>query len=209
MAGKEKLMLEWLKGILGDGYTDEVDKKISAEIGKNFVSKTDFNTVNSAKKQLEDALKERDGQLEELKKSSGDNEALRKQIEQLQANNTEQTKRHKAEIERLRIDAAVEAALMSAGAKNTKAAKALLNLEGAKLGADGSVEGLQAQLKTLREGEDTSFMFAAADEKRHNFKGFNPAEGKDKNPKAGTETSNMTYSEICEFLEQNPNAKLE
>ena len=43
-------MLDWLKGILGDAYTDEVDQKVSAEIGKHFVAKTDFNTLNETKK---------------------------------------------------------------------------------------------------------------------------------------------------------------
>ena len=43
-------MLEWLKNILGEDYTDEVDAKVSAEIGKNFVTKADFNQVNTAKK---------------------------------------------------------------------------------------------------------------------------------------------------------------
>ena len=43
-------MLEWLKNILGEDYTDEVDAKVSAEIGKNFVTKADFNQVNIAKK---------------------------------------------------------------------------------------------------------------------------------------------------------------
>ena len=37
-------MLEWLKSILADSYTEEIDKQISQEIGKNFVSKADFNT---------------------------------------------------------------------------------------------------------------------------------------------------------------------
>ena len=32
--GKEQEMLEWLKEILGDSYTEEIDKKVSAEIGK-------------------------------------------------------------------------------------------------------------------------------------------------------------------------------
>ena len=50
-------MLEWLKTILGGAYTDDVDAKVSAEIGKNFVSKADFNQVNAAKKKAEDAEK--------------------------------------------------------------------------------------------------------------------------------------------------------
>ena len=45
-------MLEWLKNILGDAYTEEIDKQVSEAIGKDFVSKTDFNAKNDAAKQL-------------------------------------------------------------------------------------------------------------------------------------------------------------
>lgn len=45
-------MLSWLKEILGDGYTDEFDKKISQEIGKSFVAKSDFNAKNESLKTL-------------------------------------------------------------------------------------------------------------------------------------------------------------
>ncbi len=52
-------MLEWLKEILGDGYSEDVDKQVSAEIGKRFVSKNDFDTKNTelkgVKAQLDDA----------------------------------------------------------------------------------------------------------------------------------------------------------
>ena len=65
-------MLEWLKTILGDAYTEEIDKKVSEEIGKSFVARTDFNTVNTEKKALADTVKERDKQLETLKASTGD-----------------------------------------------------------------------------------------------------------------------------------------
>ena len=61
-------MLEWLKTILGDAYTEDIDKKVSAEIGKGFVAKADFNTLNEEKKNLTTQLAERDSQLEELKK---------------------------------------------------------------------------------------------------------------------------------------------
>lgn len=70
-------MLDWLKTILGDAYTEDIDSKVSAEIGKNFVAKTDFNATNEAKKTAEAALKERDKQLETLKASNGDAEALK------------------------------------------------------------------------------------------------------------------------------------
>lgn len=85
-------MLDWLKTILGDAYTEDLDKKVAAEIGKNFVAKSDFNATNEAKKQLEASLKDRDMQFETLQKSNGDAAALREQITQLQAQNAEQAK---------------------------------------------------------------------------------------------------------------------
>lgn len=135
-------MLEWLKSILGDGYTDEVDAKVSAEIGKNFVSKADFNQVNAAKKKAEDDVKTRDQQLETLKKSTGDTAALQEQITTLQTQNAEAKKTYEAELARVRLDGAVEAALTAAGAKNNTAVKALLAdfLKDAKLDDSGAVK---------------------------------------------------------------------
>ena len=51
-------MLEWLKTILGDAYTEEIDKKISGEIGKAFVSKADFNSKNEELKNARAQLAE-------------------------------------------------------------------------------------------------------------------------------------------------------
>lgn len=73
-------MLSWLKEILGDGYTDEFDKKISQEIGKSFVAKSDFNAKNESLKNLEAQIADRDKQLEDLKKSTGDVDGLKAQI---------------------------------------------------------------------------------------------------------------------------------
>lgn len=66
-------MLEWLKTILGDTYTEDIDKKVSDEIGKQFVSRTDFNTLNETKKTLENTVNT-------LKQQNGDNEALQNTI---------------------------------------------------------------------------------------------------------------------------------
>lgn len=51
-------MLEWLKEILGDSYTEEIDKKVSAEIGKAFVAKVDFDAKNTENKTLKGQLTE-------------------------------------------------------------------------------------------------------------------------------------------------------
>ena len=56
-------MLDWLKEILGESWTEEIDKKVSDEIGKGFVSRSDFNTKNEELKTAKATLKERDGQI--------------------------------------------------------------------------------------------------------------------------------------------------
>ena len=157
-------MLDWLKGILGDGYTDEIDRKVSAEIGKNFVAKADFNGVKAELKAAKETVAARDGQLEELKKSSGDLDALKAQIAELQAANQQEAEAHAAEMMRLKLDTAVDKALSAAGAKNNLAAKALLGdfLSGAKLSEDGSVEGLDRAVKALAEDAGTAFLFEKA-----------------------------------------------
>ena len=205
-------MLEWLKNILGDGYTDEVDAKVSAEIGKNFVSKADFNQVNAAKKKAEDDVKTRDQQLETLKKSTGDTAALQEQITTLQTQNAEAKKTYEAELTRVRLDGAVEAALTAAGAKNNTAVKALLAdfLKDAKLDDSGAVKGLAAEIDTLAKAEATAFLFNTADGAPQQFKGMQPGAAGGKTPPAAEkEPKDMNYDELCAYLEANPGAKLE
>ena len=63
-------MLEWLKTVLGDAYTPEIDTAVSQEIGKGFVARTDFNTKTAKVTELETEVKQlRDfflAQVEEL-----------------------------------------------------------------------------------------------------------------------------------------------
>lgn len=179
-AEKEDIMaLEWLKTILGDGYTEDIESKIAQEIGKGFVSKADFNAVKTQQKKLEDNLKTRDTQLEELKKATGTAEELTAQIAALQEQNRKDKQAHEAEVARIRLDAAVDKALTESGARNNIAVKALLAafLKDAKVGEDGSVKGLAAEIETLAKGESTSFLFDNT--KGAVIKGMKPGEAGD------------------------------
>lgn len=195
-------MLDWLKTILGEAYSEEIDKKVSEEIGKNFVARADFNTLNTEKKNLADTVKERDKQLEALKASTGDVEALKTQIATLQTENATAAKAHEAEIKSLKIDTAVELALSAAKAKNVKAVKALLDLDKAELDADGTVKGLADQIKKLAEAPDSGFMFETG---KTGFKGFKPGESGDPNNQP-PDYSKMTYDELAAYMENNPDA---
>lgn len=202
-------MLKWLEPILDDAYTEEIDKKISEEIGKGFVARADFNEVSAAKKQLEKDVAARDAQLESLKAENGDAAALRTQIEDLQKQNAASKADYEAQLAQVRIDAAVEAACMAAGAKNNTAVKALLAdfLKNAKLADDGTVEGLENELADMAKAEGTAFLFESGNGSAQ-FRGMTPGNPGGNTPPAEKKLSEMSYGEICAYLDAHPDAKL-
>lgn len=147
-------MLEWLKEILGEAYTEDVDKKVSVEIGKNFVAKTDFNQLNETKKSLEKQIGERDSQLEELKKVDAD--GLQARINELQQANETAKAEHEKQLSDLQFGFILENEISSTKAKNTKAVKALLDMDGLKLN-DGKIVGLDDQLQKIKAENEYLF----------------------------------------------------
>ncbi len=147
-------MLEWLKTILGEKYTPEIDAKVTEEIGKGYTAKADLDAAKSELTAVKASLKERDGQLEALKKETGDTAALTQRITQLQAENLQKDKDHAAQLRQLRLDNAVSKALTEAKAINPATVTPLLAdfLEKAQIGEDGSVAGLAEQMAVSGEG---------------------------------------------------------
>lgn len=165
---KEKL-LEW-------GLTEEQANKVMEGLNGSFVTKSRFNEVNTELTNAKNTIKERDTQLETLKKSTGDTKALQDQITQLQTDNANQKKAHEAELKALKIGNAVDMALTGAKAKNNTAVKALMAdfLAKAELADDGTVKGLDDEVKKLVEGKDTAFLFEKSTGTK--FKGAKSAE---------------------------------
>lgn len=165
---KEKL-LEW-------GLTEEQATKVMEGLNGSFVTKARFNEVNTELTTAKNTIKERDTQLETLKKASGDTKALQDQITQLQTDNANQKKAHEAELKALKIGNAVDMALTGAKAKNNTAVKALMAdfLAKAELADDGTVKGLSDEIKKLVDGQDTAFLFEKSTGTK--FKGAKSAE---------------------------------
>ena len=192
------------------GFSEEDAKKAadaSAEELKTYIPKARFDEVNTEKKKLETTVAERDTQLETLKNSTGDVEAMKKQIADLQSDNKTKDEAHAAEIKQLKIDAAVSAALTGAKAKNEKAVKALLELEKIELNEDGSIKGLEDQIKKLTESDDTKFLFNT-ETKKTKIKGANPGEAGKEDPDTKVDVSKMSYEELAAYMEENPDAEI-
>lgn len=136
----------------------------------------EITNLKAENETLSKQVKDRDKQIDTLKASAGDNEELKKQIETLQADNKAKDEAHAKELTQLKIDAAVEKALTDGGAKNVKAAKALLDLTDAKLSDDGTIKGLAEQIQKLQTDEGSKFMFNVTEQpqQQQTFTGFQP-----------------------------------
>ncbi len=192
--------------LIAMGLTEEQAKKVLDGIDGNYVTKARFNEVNEELKNQKAAVADRDKQLDDLKKSIGDNEALKKQIEDLQAANAEQKKTHEKEMAALKLDNAIDAVLTAAGAKNLKAVKALLDVTKVKLGEDGKLTGWDEQLVAIQKSD--AYLFAEKQKGgSKNFKGFQPGASGDNKPGTKVDMSKMTYEELAAYIENNPEAE--
>ena len=170
---------------------------------------TEIKNLQTEVEGLKTQVGDRDKQLETLKASAGDNADLKKKIEELQTENATAKASHESELNQLKIDFAVEKALIGAKAKNITAVKALLDLKDAKFDKEGNVKGLAEQIEKLTTGDDTKFLFEAQ-KKPQNFRGFQPGASGGKKPGDGetVDFSKMSYEELTAYMEANPDAEM-
>lgn len=190
-------LLEILKA---QGLTDEQIKVIQTSMKENKVYETSlenaderYSKMKAKKEDFEEQLKTANTTIEDLKKNNKDNETLQNTI-----------KEHETTIENLKKEAetkdfnyALDSALKESKCKNTKALKALLNIEGIKL-QEGKLEGLEEQLNTLKESD--SYLFEI--ESNPGSKGFNP--GGDPGFKNPFSKEYFNLTEQAKLLKENP-----
>lgn len=184
---------------LSDEIADRIISLYNETIKSNFIPKARFEEVNEAKKNAELLLKERDSQLDSLKKSTNDVDKLKDEISKLQDANKAAEKDYQARIYALRLDNAVEMELRNARAKNVRAVRGLLNNENIKLDGDGKVVGLEEQIKSLLESDP--YLFATQDDKSTVAKitGYVPANGRPEAPNP----QNVTFQSRLEEARKN------
>lgn len=166
-----------------------------SEALKNYVPKSRLDEVIEERNGLREQVTERDKQIKTLGESAGDNQALKDQVAQLQADNKKAAEEYAANIAQIKLDNAVELALTGAKAKNNKTVRALLDLSKSKVGEDGKVEGLEAQIKAIQKSD--AYLFDGGEPAQTQLKGITPQDGKGSPaPKA---LKDMTYAELVEY----------
>ncbi|NTL85869.1 phage scaffolding protein [Enterococcus faecium] len=141
------------------GLTDEQIGSIMALHG---VTVNELNSrVSTAEQQAtqyQEQLEKNQNELNDFKANAKGNEDLTKQLEDLQSRFDEIKTSSEQQIADLKKSSAIDLALTQAGAKNIKAAKALLDSESLEL-TDEGLKGLGEQLAALKESD--SYLFGS------------------------------------------------
>ena len=163
------------------------------------MNKDDLLKLGLSEEQAEKVLAEMGNLQKSLKERD-------KQLSELQKQNAEQEKAHKAEMAQVKLDNAIDNALATAGAKNNKAVRALLDLAKVQLGEDGKLQGCLEQLEALQKSD--GYLFAEAQQAGTTFCGFQPGASGNVPPSRSVDLKQMNYDELCAYMEQNPGAEL-
>jgi DNA repair exonuclease SbcCD ATPase subunit len=134
-----------------------IEQELNKILPESWVPKTTFNEKSTAAKNAETQLAELNKQLEEVKKSAGASEELKRQIADLQAAQEAAKAEYQKELTTTRRNYAIEQALTGAKAKNTRAVRALLDEGKLVIGEDGTIAGLKEQLEAIQK--DNGYLF--------------------------------------------------
>ncbi|GEN87245.1 phage scaffolding protein [Oceanobacillus sojae] len=150
-----------LKELLGEELYRQVmdkagDNKLAVVSDGNWFPKDKFDGKNQEVKDLQEQLKDRDKQLKDLGDKAKGNDDLTAEIDQLKEANKTTKEEYEAKLQQQAFDHTLENSLNGAKVKNTKAVKALLDMETIKLDGD-TLKGLDDQLKGLQESDPYLF----------------------------------------------------
>ncbi len=139
----------------------------------------DINSIKSERDNLKSELEVANNKISEL----GDYEDVKAEVE-----------KYKNEISDLKLNHSIENSLMKSKVKNPKAAKALLDIETLKNSKNFDSD-LENQIKSMKESD--SYLFEVEGSSVGGAGSVNEPNVKD-----------MTYSQMMEYLEKNPGAKI-
>ena len=149
--------MEWLKNILGNAYTEEVEQKIAEEIGKTYVSKVDFEAKETEATALKEQLKEASKTINGFKDL--DVEGMKQEVENWKQKAQQAEKDAAAQVAAVKFDATLDAAITKAGGRNAKAVRAVLDMDALRQSKDAERDIASALDACAKEHE---YLFRAA-----------------------------------------------
>ena len=148
-------MIEWMKEILGDAYTEDIDNKITARLTADYAPKADLEAANTAKSEAEAALAAANDKYKDV-----DIDALRADAEKYKAEAAQARKDADERVAAVQFDGKLDAAITAAHGRSAKAIRALLDVDTLK-GSDKQDEAITAALAALQK--DSGYLFESGE----------------------------------------------
>lgn len=172
------------KKLLEMGLTEEQATAIVKELKASYVDKGTLDQVKEQVSQLTEQVKERDSQIESLKKFEGDAQALQDKLKEMEESNKTKNAEYVTNLLTERKKNAIRLALLedeSGKPYDVSMVAGMFNLDNINLNEDGTIaNGFKEQNETLRK--DKAFLFNTTQQqtKENGFKrvGTTPADGK-------------------------------
>lgn len=140
------------------GLNDEQVKEVMALKGEAIKAgqakqQATIDEITAERDSLNEQIAQRDTDIKALKKASGANEELSSKLSELQTKYDADTKALSETLATTKLNSAISEAIGKTSARDPQDLKAFLNMDDIKLEEDGSIAGLNDQIKTLQESK--------------------------------------------------------
>lgn len=180
------------KKLLEMGLTEEQAKQVLEALKAGYVDKASLSAKEVEVNNLNEQLKQRDEQIQSLKKFEGDNEELKTKIKEMESTNKAAADEHTKTLLLEKKKSAIRFALLEDEAgkpHDVSMVAGMFNLDNINLNEDGSIaNGFKEQNETLRK--EKAFLFSnnqtQQKEKGTRRVGNTPGDGQDNPPATDT-----------------------
>ena len=158
--GLEELLARWKSGEIENASAFE--SELNKALAPDWTPKSVFNELNEKHKLADSQLKDAQSQLETLKSKAGLSDEYKAQIEKMTSDHANAKAEFEKQMKDMRNDFALTSALSKANARDAKLVKAVIDSTKLTFNEDGTIGGLEDQLKTAKESY--SYLFDADSE---------------------------------------------
>lgn len=163
--GLDEILEKYKNGEIKDSA--EFETALNKALAYDWTPKSVFNELNEKHKLTSSQLSETQSQLETLKSKAGLSDEYKAQIEKLTTDHANAQADFQKQIADMKFDYALSAALSGAKARDAKLVQTVLDRNKLSLKEDGSIAGLDEQLKAVKESH--AYLFDAEDFPRPSF----------------------------------------
>ena len=157
------------------GLNDDQIQKIMGLNGEDINKAKSSNAETLEENEaLKAQIKERDKDLNHLRKNAKDNEELSNSYKELQAKYDKDTADLTTKLNQTRLNSALDSALTKANVRNTKTIKGLLDMDTIKLDKEGNLTGLDDQIASIKKSD--SYLFNEGQKQEYNPTNGKPAD---------------------------------